>query len=432
MKKNKMMGVDDEDLTRRQRAYLVVVQQSEGSADKANVMLDELDQLAENVNLEVLGTHVVKLRKPNARLFIGKGKAEEISGICQDLGVEVIIFDDQLSPVQQRNWETLTGVTVIDRAQVIIDIFADRAVTLEAKLQVRLASLRYSLPRLVGAWTHLSRQAGGAGGVRGVGEQQIELDRRKIKEEIRRIEKGLEDVRKARDTQRKQRQRKQASTAAIVGYTNSGKSSLLNCLTKAGVLEADKLFATLDPTTRPVLLPDNQMLLLTDTVGFVRKLPHLLIDAFKATLEEAVVADFLIHIIDSTSPHLDEHMQVTDEVLKEIGADTHDMLRVFNKIDLLGDSFVQDMIRKKYPDAHFISTKTGEGVEELRQLISRYLQSKLRVVKLKIPQNEGRIMSLLHESSLVLEKEYEDNSVICKVKVSSAVLKSVQQFVMTE
>ncbi|OVE75627.1 GTPase HflX [bacterium E08(2017)] len=420
--------VDDENVELKP-AYLVVVQQPYDDASEAEAMLDELEQLSESIDLEVLGGEIVKLRKPNARLFVGKGKAEEIANTCRSLGVEVIIFDDELSPYQQRNWETLTGMSVIDRSQVIIDIFAHRAETVEARLQVKLASLKYSLPRLARAWTHLSRQAGGAGsGVRGVGEQQIELDRRMIKEEIRKVEKGLKDVRRNRETQRKQRGRQSVSTAAIVGYTNSGKSSLLNHFTKAGVLEADKLFATLDPSTKPVLLPDNHTLLLTDTVGFVSKLPHLLVEAFKATLEEAVVADFLVHIVDASSPHMDEHIRVTREVLEEIGAEMQDIMLVFNKVDLVEDRFFLDLIERKHPDAHFISARTGEGTEELLELMSKYIHRTMRPVKLRVPQHDGKVMSLLHNTSVIIDKEYDGNDIVIKAKVSPAVLKNVIQY----
>lgn len=430
MKKGKMIEWRAETEVRKQLAFLVVVQKPGESKEFAELMMDELTELVESINLEAVGGRIVRLRKPNARLFIGKGNAEEICAACADFGAEVIVFDDELSPYQQRNWEMLSNLGVIDRSQVIIDIFAKRAVTQEAKLQVRLAELRYGLPRLARAWTHLGRQAGGAGsGYRGGGEQQIELDRRMIREEIRKVEKGLKDVRRHRATQRKNRARKSVTTASIVGYTNAGKSSLLNRLTGAGVAEADRLFATLDPSTKPVALPENQTLLLTDTVGFVSKLPHLLVEAFKATLEEAVISDFLIHVVDVTSPYRDKQIEVTEEVLEEVGADLKDVLMVFNKVDLIDDDFEIDVLRMKYERVYFISAKTGEGTEELLQAMSRYINRTLKAVRLRVPQNEGRVISLLHDNGVIVSKEYAGNDILLEAKVPTAVYEQIEGYV---
>lgn len=432
MKKGKMIELQEENEAGSGRAFLVGIQRPGEPADETLVMMDELIQLCQNIQLEVVETEIVKLRQPNPKLLIGKGKAEEISAFCLDHNIDVIVFDNDLSPYQQRNWETLTGIDVIDRSQVILDIFAERAETREAILQVRLASLRYGLPRLVRAWTHLGRQAGGAGsGHRGEGEQQIELDRRTIKDEINKVEKLIEEVGKHRETQRKHRLRQNVSTAAIVGYTNSGKSSLLNRLTDARALQADKLFATLDPLTKPVVLRDNNTLLLTDTVGFVSRLPHLLVESFRATLEEAVVADFLIQIIDAASPYLEKQVEVTSEVLAEIGADEKDVLMVFNKVDLLKDREFGylDILKKKYQDAQFISAKTGEGIDGLLDVLSEYARRTLRLVTLRIPQSDAGAVSVLHQKCVVLSKEYEGNDILIEARVSPAVLNSLAEYV---
>jgi GTP-binding protein HflX len=286
-----------------ERALLIGVYKDGEQKEESESLLAELDALVDTLEIPVIDRLLVKVQARNARYFVGSGKAEEIAERAKQLEIDVIVFDNGLSPAQQRNWEALTGVAVIDREEVILDIFGRRARTKEARLQVDLARMEYSLPRLTRAWSHLSRQGGGLGG-KGEGETQLESDRRLVRAQIDRLKSDLELVRLRRATQRKQRQRLPLPSAAIVGYTNVGKSALLKKLTGAQVLVEDKLFATLDTTTRRVLLPSGQSLLLTDTVGFVRNLPHRLIEAFKATLEEAVLSDFLIHVLDASHPRV--------------------------------------------------------------------------------------------------------------------------------
>src|SRR6202521_2777347 len=319
-----------------ERALLIGVFKDGEQKEESESLLAELDALVDTLEIPVGDALVVRVQRPNPRYYVGSGKAEEITEHAKQIGADVIVFDNGLSPAQQRNWEALSGMAVIDRQEVILDIFAKRAQTREARLQVDLARMEYSLPRLTRAWSHLSRQGGGLGG-KGEGETQLETDRRLIRKQIDRLKSDLELVRLRRATQRKLRERLPLPGAAIVGYTNVGKSALLKKLTGAQVLVEDKLFATLDTTTRRVLLPSGQSLLLTDTVGFVRNLPIALIEAFKATLEEAVLSDFLIHVLDASHPRVFDFYQTTVRVLGELGADAKRMITVLNKIDLVED-----------------------------------------------------------------------------------------------
>jgi GTP-binding protein HflX len=307
----------------------------------------------------------VKLRTLSSAFLIGKGKAGELVELAKADGADVIVFDAALSPGQQRNWEELSGLAAIDRQEVILEVFADRAHTREAVLQVALARMDYSLPRLTRAWTHLSRQRG-RGSLGGEGETQLEQDRRVVRARIAHLKAELAEVVRQRAVQRGRRLRVPLPTAAIVGYTNAGKSSLLNSLTGSQVLAENKLFATLDPTTRQLLLPGNQKVLVTDTVGFIRRLPHGLVEAFKATLEEVVVADFLIHVLDVTSPHVEKHRATTLEVLEEIGAGSKPTITVFNKSDIADPAEIR-IARRLVPDAQFLSAKTGAGIGALEQ-----------------------------------------------------------------
>jgi len=283
--------------------------------------LDELAQLADTLGVPVVGREVVPLTRPHPAYLVGTGKAEEIVVNCQLADADCLIFDDDLNPAQQRNWEGLSKITVIDRHEVILDIFAKHARTKAARLQVKLARLEYQLPRLRRAWTHLERQRGGTGMRGGAGELQLEADQRMVRDQIVTIKRDLAALRQRRNTQRKSRGLKPTPNAVIVGYTNAGKSSLLRALTDADVLCEDKLFATLDPTTRRLLLPNHQELLLTDTVGFIRKLPHDLVESFKATLEETQLANFLVHVVDVSHPLAHDHIAATKAVLKELEAD---------------------------------------------------------------------------------------------------------------
>jgi GTP-binding protein HflX len=389
-----------------ERALLVGAYTDVNGRAEATSLLEELEELVKTLGIPVMDRMLVHHREQHARLLIGTGKADEIVKRVKDHGLDVIIFDNELTPSQQRNWEKLAGVTVIDRQEVILDIFARRAQTREARLQVELAQLEYSLPRLTRAWGHLVRQGGGIG-ARGEGETQLEQDKRRIRTAIDRCKRELEQVRQSRATQRKDRKRAPVPNAAIVGYTNAGKSSLLRRLTGADVLIEDKLFATLDTTTRKIALPNKQPLLLTDTVGFVRKLPHRLVEAFNATLEEAALSDFLIHLLDASQPEVMEYYNTTMKVLAELGADAKRTLIAFNKIDRIGDSATLAGLRRHFPKAVFLSVRTGEGLEELVERMSEFVANGMVTREFLIPQSAGSLLAQLHRQARVLETHYE-------------------------
>ena len=388
------------------KALLVGAWWKPQTAEEGRSLLDELGELTDTLGLTIADRVLTRIDRPQASFLIGSGKADEIVMHAKATGADVIIFDNELSPGQQRKWEELSGLAVIDREEVILDIFNGRARTREARLQVELARMEYSLPRLARAWGHLSRQQGVGG--KGEGESQLETDRRLVRKRIDIVKADLADVRSQRATQRKQRERTPVPLAAIVGYTNAGKSSLLKRLTGADVFVEDKLFATLDPTTRRIELPGGQPLLLTDTVGFVRKLPHRLIEAFKSTLEEAMLSDFLVHVLDASQPEIFAFHRTTMDVLAELGAKEKRILTVFNKIDLLHDDATINGLRRHFPDALFISTRTGEGLDELVGRMADQLTGRTERVELLLPPDRGGLVSGLHEYGQVLSTEYED------------------------
>jgi GTPase len=412
-----------------QKAFLVGVYNQAGQRDEAESLLTELGSLVATLEIPVAGRLLIRVQTPSPRFFVGSGKAEEIYQRAKELEADVIVFDNGLSPAQQRNWEALSGLAVIDREEVILDIFARRAQTKEARLQVDLARMEYSLPRLTRAWGHLSRQAGGLGG-KGEGETQLETDRRLVRTQIDRLKSDLELVRIRRATQRKQRQRLPLPTAAIVGYTNVGKSALLKKLTGAQVLVEDKLFATLDTATRRVLLPSGQGLLLTDTVGFVRNLPHRLVEAFKATLEEAVVSDFLIHVLDASHPRVFEFYQTTMRVLGELGADSKRSLTVLNKMDLVRDEATLHALRLHFPDGVFVSVHTGHGLSELLHRMTDLLADRVSKVELALPLDRTDLLSLLHRTSQVIDIGYKDRYARVVAMVSPKVFARVEPFLV--
>jgi GTPase len=412
-----------------EKALLVSVYTGAAQKEESESLLIELNSLVDTLGIPVLDSLLVRVQEPNPRYFVGSGKAEEIFEHAKQLEADVIVFDNELSPAQQRNWEAMTGLAVIDREEVILDIFAQRAQTKEARLQVDLARMEYSLPRLTRAWRHLSRQGGGLGG-KGEGETQLETDRRLIRTHIDRLKGDLELVRLRRATQRKQRERLPLPNAAIVGYTNVGKSALLKKLTGAQVLVEDKLFATLDTTTRRVDLPSGQGLLLTDTVGFVRNLPHRLIEAFKATLEEAVLSDFLIHVLDASHPRVYDFYQTTIRVLGELGADAKRMITVLNKVDLIADESTLHALRLHFPDGTFVSVRSGEGLKELRHRMADLLADRVSKVELALPINRTDLLSLLHRTSNVLSASYENSHVIVVASVSPKVYARVEPFLI--
>ena len=401
----------EENRQKVQRALLVGIQQSDMTRQETEYLLDELAELTTNLDIPIVDRIVVKLRKPSPPFLVGKGKRGEIIDLIQEKNIDVIIFDEELTPAQQRNWERETKICVIDRQEVIIDIFSERAQTKEAVLQVALARMEYSLPRLTRAWTHLSRQRGGMTGARGQGETQLEADRRMVNDRIAVVKRELKEVIQHRQVQRAKRLRKPVPTVSIVGYTNAGKSSLLNKLTASVALAEDKLFATLDPTIRRLDLDESQHVLLTDTVGFVRRLPHRLVEAFKATLEEAVVAHLLIHLVDISSSETSSHIKTTEAVLSEIGANENRSLIVFNKIDKLESSEKRESFELLYPEAIFISAETGEGLELLKSRISESLNAKLRPTKLMIPHDRYGVISRLYASGGVRHSKSEEDGV---------------------
>ena len=397
-------------LPKAQRAFLIGVQTPEMPVGEGEELLAELTELVENLSLSIVRTTLVKLRAPSPALYVGKGKAEELAALAKADGAEVIVFDSALSPAQQRNWEELAGMAVIDRQEVILEVFADRAHTREAVLQVALARMEYSLPRLTRAWTHLSRQRG-KGAMGGEGEKQLEQDRRVVRDRIAHLKAELAQVVRQRGIQRTRRVRVPVPTASIVGYTNAGKSSLLNKLTGSAVLAENKLFATLDPTTRQLVLPGNQKLLLTDTVGFIRRLPHGLVEAFKATLEEVLVADFLIHVVDITSPHFEKHRATTLSVLAELGAGDKPAVNVFNKVDL-ADLLEKRAAKHSVPDALLVSARTGEGIGALEERCREMIAHGLGTVQLLVPHDRYDIVAKLHALGHVQAQEHRDDGVL--------------------
>ncbi len=405
-----LINLADEAAEKR-KALLVGIRRPDEPESQVSGLLDELAELAKNLSIEVVGREIVLLREPSAHFLVGRGKFARITETARELNADCVIFDDELSAAQQRNWERESLLTVVNRQEVILDIFASRARTKEARLQVELARLEYALPRLRKAWSHLDRQRGGGVTQRGGGESQLELDRRFICERIAKLKSELKQVRVARDVQRKRRMRVPMPTAAVVGYTNAGKSSLINALANVGLLAQDKLFATLDPTTRRLTLPNGSDVLLTDTVGFVRKLPHRFVEAFKATLEEAVMSEFLMHVVDCSSPDALEHIKTTFKVLSELGADGKKIITVMNKLDAASDGALIFELKQRYPDALWVSAHTGEGLERLLMKIEDVISHAVRPMRLLIPHSEYRAVAELHNAGAIRSRRDTDGGV---------------------
>ena len=380
-----------------ERAARVGLDTSSATGWDVEESLEELARLVDTAGGVVVGRVIQRKQKPDPAHFIGAGKAEEISLMAKAVGADLVVFDDELTPVQQRNLEEVIEARVIDRTQLILDIFAQRAATREGKLQVELAQLQYWLPRLTGKGAELSRLGGGIG-TRGPGETKLEIDRRTIRSRIASIKRQLETVRQRRGTQRRRRREAEMPVVAMVGYTNAGKSSLLKALPGADAYIEDKLFATLDTTTRRFTLPGGQAVLLTDTVGFIQKLPHQLIMAFRATLEEVTEADVLLHVVDASHPKAAEHCRAVFEVLEELEASEHPTITAFNKVDLPGAQAAVDMLKAEYPRSLAVSALTGTGLQELAEFIEAELAPRRVRMEVALPYDDPLISTIRKRS----------------------------------
>lgn len=414
-------------------ALLVSTYTSTKDKETCEDYLGELERLCETYGLHPVAKVAAPIKKIDVSTYLGAGKLEELLTQAQELSADVILFDDEITPNQQRNLEKYFSRPVIDRTELIIEVFAQRAQTREARLQVELAKVKYSLPRLKRMWTHLSRQTGGSGGsggayLRGAGELQIELDRRLLRTRITQLQKEIVEVEKQRETQRRQRLRTGIPTFAIVGYTNAGKSTLLKALTQADVLVEDKLFATLDTTTRKFILPNRQEILLIDTVGFIRKIPHTLIAAFKSTLEEAIYTDIILHLVDVSNPMAQLQAEATIHVLKELKAIDRPIITVLNKIDACQDRSVLHKLRIQYPKTVQISALTKEGFDELQDMMVHEIGALRKTLRLRIPQSHYALVSELMREGRVIESDYEDNDILLHVEIPARLESKVKPF----
>lgn len=412
---------ETENKERKERAVLCSV---DTGAFDADVSIDELEELCNTAGAEVVAKVIQVRPAPDAALFLGVGKLDEIKEFYKYEDIDLLVFDDELTPSQQRNIEDYTGFKVIDRTTLILDIFAQRARSKEGKLQVELAQLKYMLPRLTGKGASLSRLGGGIG-TRGPGESKLESDRRHIRRRIDAISDELKAVEKRRNQMRRRREKDGIETVVIVGYTNAGKSTLMNRLTDAGVLAENKLFATLDPTSRALSLPSGREVMLIDTVGLIRRLPHNLVEAFKSTLEEAACADVILNVCDASSPECAEHLRVTNELLTELGAADIPVVSVMNKCDLLYDT---DNIMT-LGDSVFISALHGNGVDALLNAIDRALPPDRRRCVFLFPYNDMSPSSLVREDSTVFSEEYTENGLkidaLCSLRIANKLSKYV-------
>lgn len=395
----------------RERAVLVGIDRGD-LVWPVSESLAELERLADTAGADTVATVSQKLESPNPRTFIGSGKAAEVADLCRAHAADVVIFDDELTPSQQTNLERIVpkDVKVIDRTALILDIFALHATTKEGRLQVRLAQNQYLLPRLRGMWAHLAsnRMGGGVGSRFGEGESQLEVDRRMVRKRITSIKRELKQLAEVRALQRESRYRSGMFKASLAGYTNAGKSSLLNALTDAGVLSYDKLFATLDSTTRKFVLPEGREMTLTDTVGFIQKLPHTLVEAFKSTLDEITGADLVLHVIDASSPEREAQMRSVGDVLGQIGAEGIDRIEVFNKVDLL-DEAEREVLAKRHPDAVAVSALTGAGIDDLVKRMASVASARDELLKVLVPYGRGDLVSVAHERASIVREEHDEN-----------------------
>ncbi|MFN0089897.1 MAG: GTPase HflX [Acidimicrobiales bacterium] len=417
--------------TFREKIVLVGVTQPPRTAEETEASLDELALLVDTAGADAVARVMQRRTAPDPATFVGKGKAEEIRQISEEVDADTVVFDDELSPAQQINLTKLLGRSAIDRTSVILDIFAQNASSQEGKAQVELAQLRYHLPRRRGRGLALSQQAGGLGGARrGPGETQLEIDRRRAVRRIHKLEEDLREIRRHRANQQKARQRARFAQVAIVGYTNAGKSTLLNRLTEAGVLVEDRLFATLDATTRRLSLPGGETVLLSDTVGFVHKLPHQLVEAFKTTLDVVVDADLLLHLVDASAPDPAANMAAVRTVLTEIGAEQIPELLVFNKIDRIAAPGSAAELVAQHPGSAAISARTGDGVDALLHALSDRLRSRIGAVQLLIPYDRGDALAVAHREGEVLTEEAREGGLALRVRLDDAGRARLREFVL--
>jgi GTPase len=412
---------------RRETVILVGVAIPPVSVDEAEASLEELAALANTAGADEADRVLQRRHEPDSATFVGKGKAEELRDLSNEVDADTVIFDDELSPAQSRNLEKILGRTAIDRTALILDIFAQHAHTQEGKAQVELAQLRYRLPRLRGKGLGLSQQAGRIG-TRGPGETQLEVDRRRLVRRVTKLQADLKELTKNRRTQRKARARSRLSTVTIVGYTNAGKSTLLNRLTDAGVLVEDRLFATVDPTTRRLDLPGGERVLVTDTVGFVRKLPHQLVQAFRSTLDEVAEADLLVHVVDASASDPRAHMDAVRSVLREIGADDVPELVVFNKADLADPDDAKRLLHNN-PGAVLLSAVTGDGIERLLTAVGDRLRELTHVVELVVPYDRGDVVAAVHRHGEVVSESHDPDATRMWARIRPEDLGRFREFV---
>lgn len=405
-----------------EKALLVAIDNGEYDVDAS---IAELGELAKTAGAEVLGEMIQKKDSPNSATFVGTGRLEEISEFCRGNDIDLVIVDDELTPTQIRNIEDKTGVRVVDRTTLILDIFASRARSSEGKIQVELAQLKYSLPRLSGKGTALSRLGGGIG-TRGPGETKLESDKRHIRRRIQNLNEELKEVEKRRSAMHERRKKNNVLSVAIVGYTNAGKSTLMNYLTNAGVLAQDKLFATLDPTARKLVLPNSQEIMIIDTVGLVRRLPHQLVDAFRSTLEEALWADVILNVSDASSPECAEHIEVTNKLLESLGCKDKPIINVLNKCDLAEN----ELALLKFGHAVEISALTGAGIDELLDKIEKALPKTKKEAELLIPFDKGQIVGKIRKDGIVLSEEYEENGTKIRAILDIAYLDTIKDYII--
>ena len=413
----------------RQRALLVGTGIGTRSVEVAEESLAELARLTDTAGADAVEIVLQRRDHPDSRTYIGKGKAEELRESVKALDIDVVIFDDELSPAQQRNLEKIFEVDVVDRVALILDIFAQHAASQEGMLQVELAQLRYQMPRLRGRGGVLSQQGGGIG-TRGPGETQLEVDRRRIQRRVARLERDLSELVRKRGTQRKARMKIPMPNVALVGYTNAGKSTVLNRITEAHVLVENRLFSTLDPTTRRLRLSGGEIVLVSDTVGFVRRLPHQLVEAFRSTLEEVADADLLLHIVDAGAADIIGQVAAVRAVLAEVGASDLPEFMVINKIDTVDEATIAE-VRRMLPDATPISALTGEGIPDLLQLIATQLRSVSNIVELGVPYARGDVLASLHREGEVLVEVHEADQVRVQVRISEAAAGRFAEFRIT-